>query len=66
MTPRRVAAQVARKLGGPVVVQKGAADAISNGRQNITCTLEGSPRRAGGQVRPPASCDWDALPPQII
>ena len=42
--------QVARKLGGPVVVQKGSADSISDGTHTIACTWEGSPRRAGGQV----------------
>jgi ATP-dependent NAD(P)H-hydrate dehydratase len=40
--------EVVRKLGGPVVVQKGSADTISDGRHTIACTREGSPRRAGG------------------
>lgn len=47
---RNALLQVARKLDGPVVVQKGSADAISDGEQTIACTREGSPRRAGGQV----------------
>jgi ATP-dependent NAD(P)H-hydrate dehydratase len=41
--------EVVRKLDGPVVVQKGSADTISDGQQTIACTREGSPRRAGGQ-----------------
>jgi hypothetical protein len=52
-TGRKTAAwvQVVWKLDGPVVVQKGPADAISDGQQTIACAREGSPRRAGGQVR---------------
>jgi hypothetical protein len=40
------------RLDGPVVVRKGAADAVGDGRQVVLCEEEGSPRRAGGQVRP--------------
>lgn len=47
--PAAALPEVARKLGGPVVVQKGSADSISDGKQTIACTREGSPRRAGGQ-----------------
>lgn len=39
-----------RSLEGPVVVRKGRADAVGDGRQVVTCDEEGSPRRAGGQV----------------
>jgi len=41
---------VVKQLGGPVVVQKGSADTISDGKHTIACSREGSPRRAGGQV----------------
>ena len=34
-----------------MVVRKGRADAVGDGRQVVTCDEEGSPRRAGGQVR---------------
>lgn len=43
-----------------MVVQKGSADTISDGKHTIACTREGSPRRAGGQVHLSAvlaSCD---------
>lgn len=49
-TDRSPVMQVAARLGGPTVVQKGSQDAISDGAQTIYCTTEGSPRRAGGQV----------------
>ena len=42
--------QIAKKLEGPLVVQKGAKDGISNGKQTIYCEGNGSKRRAGGQV----------------
>lgn len=46
-------------LGGPVVVRKGGADAAGDGQQVLVCDEEGSPRRAGGQVRGWApSCSW--------
>jgi ATP-dependent NAD(P)H-hydrate dehydratase len=41
--------RVAAALEGPVVVLKGAADAISDGEVEVHCDEEGSPRRAGGQ-----------------
>lgn len=42
--------QIAKKLNGPVLVQKGAKDGISDGSQTIYCEGNGSKRRAGGQV----------------
>ena len=42
--------QITKKLEGPVVVQKGARDGISDGQQTIYCEGNGSKRRAGGQV----------------
>ena len=42
--------QIAKKLEGPLLVQKGAKDGISDGSQTIYCEGNGSKRRAGGQV----------------
>ena len=42
--------QIAKKLDGPLLVQKGAKDGISDGSQTIYCEGNGSKRRAGGQV----------------
>ena len=42
--------QIAKKLDGPLLVQKGAKDGISDGSQTIYCEGHGSKRRAGGQV----------------
>ena len=42
--------QIAKKLDGPLLVQKGAKDGISDGNQTIYCEGNGSKRRAGGQV----------------
>ena len=44
--------QIAKKLEGPLVVQKGAKDGISDGQTTIYCEGGGSKRRAGGQVCP--------------
>ncbi len=44
--------QIAKKLEGPLVVQKGAKDGISDGTTTIYCEGGGSKRRAGGQVCP--------------
>ena len=41
--------QVAHHLEGPIVVQKGIKDVISDGKITITCSETGSLRRAGGQ-----------------
>ncbi|DBB02509.1 hypothetical protein WJX82_002911 [Trebouxia sp. C0006] len=41
--------QIAKKLEGPLVVQKGAKDGISDGTTTIYCEGGGSKRRAGGQ-----------------
>lgn len=43
--------QVVQKLDGPVVVQKGSRDNISDGAAAAACSLQGSLRRAGGQAR---------------
>ena len=48
--------QVVQKLDGPVVVQKGSTDNISDGVAAAACSLQGSLRRAGGQARVAARC----------
>lgn len=47
--------QIAAKLDGPLVVQKGAKDGISDGKTTVYCEGGGSKRRAGGQVQSPSS-----------
>lgn len=42
--------RICQRLEGPVVVRKGAADAVAYGRQVVMSQEEGSPRRAGGQA----------------
>ncbi|CAI5516006.1 unnamed protein product [Closterium sp. Naga37s-1] len=42
-------AQLAADLGNVTIVQKGAADGISDGNAVFECGLFGSPRRCGGQ-----------------
>ncbi len=42
--------QVAARYDGPIIVQKGPHDAMSDGKQTVVCKVDGSPRRAGGQV----------------
>lgn len=44
--------EIAAMLGGPTIVQKGSADAITNGHSTIHCEGYGSKRRSGGQVGP--------------
>ena len=51
--------QVAAKYDGPIIVQKGLHDAISDGKQTIVCKADGSPRRAGGQVGGPCRIHGD-------
>jgi ATP-dependent NAD(P)H-hydrate dehydratase len=41
--------QVTLTLNGPLIVQKGSSDVISNGYVDIICSEQGSLRRAGGQ-----------------
>jgi ATP-dependent NAD(P)H-hydrate dehydratase len=41
--------QVTLALNGPIIVQKGSSDVISNGLVNLICNEQGSLRRAGGQ-----------------
>ncbi|PSC70682.1 ATP-dependent (S)-NAD(P)H-hydrate dehydratase [Micractinium conductrix] len=41
--------RICQSLEGPVVVRKGAGDAVGDGRRVVVCQEEGSPRRAGGQ-----------------
>ena len=43
--------QVAARYDGPIIVQKGPHDTMSDGKHTVACTVDGSPRRAGGQVR---------------
>jgi ATP-dependent NAD(P)H-hydrate dehydratase len=40
--------ELAAEVGG-TVVRKGAEDCISNGHKTIRCSVEGAPRRCGGQ-----------------
>jgi ATP-dependent NAD(P)H-hydrate dehydratase len=40
---------VAAALSGPVLLSKGQHDIITDGRQLLLVTQEGSPRRCGGQ-----------------
>ncbi|KAI8381163.1 H-hydrate dehydratase [Radiomyces spectabilis] len=44
-----VAQQLSQALGGVTIVQKGAVDIISNGKQVLKCETEGGLRRVGGQ-----------------
>ena len=44
--------EIAAMLDGPTIVQKGSADAITNGHSTIHCEGYGSKRRSGGQVGP--------------
>ncbi|KAI9809062.1 MAG: hypothetical protein M1825_002351 [Sarcosagium campestre] len=41
--------RLAEAFGGVTVIQKGAVDVISNGRDTMTCDLEGGLKRSGGQ-----------------
>jgi len=41
--------QVTLALNGPIIVQKGSSDVMSNGSDNLICSEQGSLRRAGGQ-----------------
>lgn len=41
--------ELSRALGGVVIIQKGARDYISNGRDTMTVDLEGGRKRCGGQ-----------------
>ncbi|CAI7771386.1 unnamed protein product [Closterium sp. NIES-53] len=47
--PGNSLAQLAADLGNVTIVQKGAADGISDGNAVFECGLFGSPRRCGGQ-----------------
>jgi ATP-dependent NAD(P)H-hydrate dehydratase len=40
---------LAKGLQGPIVVAKGAQDVISDGTRVVSCSIQGSLRRAGGQ-----------------
>ena len=51
MTTVSVPSQVAARYDGPIIVQKGPHDAMSDGKHSVVCNVDGSPRRAGGQVR---------------
>lgn len=41
--------ELAQVLGGVTVIQKGAKDYISNGRQTVVCDVPGGLKRSGGQ-----------------
>eukprot|EP00850_Spirogloea_muscicola_P016578 SM000135S27022 [mRNA] locus=s135:244987:246514:- [translate_table: standard] len=41
--------RLAESLGGVTIVQKGPRDLVSDGRDVLSCAVEGSPRRCGGQ-----------------
>lgn len=43
------AEQIARRLRGPLIMQKGNPDVITNGESKILCDEPGSNRRCGGQ-----------------
>lgn len=43
------AQELAAALDGPLVVSKGQVDIITDGRQQLVVTADGSPRRCGGQ-----------------
>ena len=43
--------EIAKALDGPVIVRKGAKDAICDGKRSLFNGEAGSKRRAGGQVR---------------
>jgi len=45
----QVCAELARRLGGVTVVQKGRQDVISNGKETMICAIEGGLKRCGGQ-----------------
>ncbi|KAI8922043.1 Ribokinase-like protein [Powellomyces hirtus] len=43
------AEKLSQALGNVTILQKGENDTISNGKEVLTCSAEGSPRRCGGQ-----------------
>ncbi|KAJ3160188.1 hypothetical protein HDU86_001024 [Geranomyces michiganensis] len=43
------AQNLSKALGNVTILQKGGKDIISNGKEVIECSAEGSPRRCGGQ-----------------
>ncbi len=59
LAPRVASWSPPRSLDGPVVVREGRDDAVGDGRQVVVCEEEGSPRRAGGQVRSAVGCGVD-------
>lgn len=48
-TEHDTCAEVARALGGVLIIQKGVVDIISNGEKTLICDLEGGRKRSGGQ-----------------
>lgn len=45
----KVCAELARRLGGVTIVQKGRQDVISNGKDTMIVNIEGGLKRCGGQ-----------------
>jgi ATP-dependent NAD(P)H-hydrate dehydratase len=45
----KACAELARRLGGVTIVQKGQKDVISNGKDTMICLIEGGLKRCGGQ-----------------
>jgi ATP-dependent NAD(P)H-hydrate dehydratase len=45
----KVCAELARRLGGVTIIQKGPQDVISNGKETMICGIEGGLKRCGGQ-----------------
>lgn len=47
--PNEAAKLLSQALNGPVILQKGKDDRITNGKEVLTCSAPGSLKRAGGQ-----------------
>ena len=45
----KVCAELARRLGGVTIIQKGPQDVISNGKETLIVEIEGGLKRCGGQ-----------------
>ena len=48
-TEEQAAVELARALGGPVLVRKGETDLVSDGERLLPNTEQGCPKRSGGQ-----------------
>ncbi|KAJ1553033.1 hypothetical protein HK405_009176 [Cladochytrium tenue] len=49
MTKGEAAAELSRRLGNVLIMQKGSDDVLTDGTTSIACSFPGSPRRCGGQ-----------------